>query len=87
MPDTGSHQRVHPDDARDLAGALESRLRRACEELSFLVSRGYAEGAALVLVAERHELTPPQRDAVMRAACSDHALRQIELWLLALRAR
>lgn len=43
-------------------------------ELSWLLSRGYAEASALKLVGDRHALTERQRMAVRRCACSDAAL-------------
>jgi hypothetical protein len=42
-------------------------------ELSWLLSRGYAEKSALKLVGDRHELTARQRKAVQRCACPDAA--------------
>ena len=44
-------------------------------ELSWLLSRGYAETASLKLVGDRHGLRTRQRMAVRRAACSDESLR------------
>jgi hypothetical protein len=46
---------------------------RRTAELSWLLSRGYADVSALKLVGDRHELTVRQRQAVSRCACSDAA--------------
>jgi len=48
-------------------------LRRAVGELSWLLSRGYAQKSAVKLVGDRYELRERQRLAVMRSACSDAA--------------
>ena len=50
-------------------------LRAAVADLSWLLSRGYAEPSALKLVGDRFQLTERQRIAVMRSACSDQALQ------------
>lgn len=49
-------------------------LREAVEEMSFLLTRDYADKAALKLVGDHHQLTQRQRRAVLRAACSDQSL-------------
>lgn len=49
-------------------------LRRAVEELSYLLTRSYGETAALKLVGDRYQLTARQRSAVLRGACADGAL-------------
>lgn len=43
-------------------------------ELSWLLSRGYAETSSLKIVGDRHSLLDRQRRAVMRCACGDDAL-------------
>jgi hypothetical protein len=53
------------------APARHAALRTATAELSWLLSRGYAQTAALKLVGDRHALRERQRAAVARAACSD----------------
>lgn len=73
MPDRRTHRGAHPEDARDFALDHEPVLSRAVEELSYLLTHGYAETAALKLVGDRHQLTVRQRSAVSRGACSDAA--------------
>lgn len=51
------------------------RLREACEDLCWLLSRGYADRSAGTLVGHRFALTERQRTAVRRCACSDEKLR------------
>ena len=46
-------------------------LRRAVEDLAWLLERGYASNAALKLVGDRFQLRERQRLAVMRGACTD----------------
>lgn len=50
-----------------------SRLRRATDDLCWLLNRGYAARSALELVGNRYELSVRQRSAVARCACSDEA--------------
>jgi len=49
-------------------------LRQAVTDLSWLLSRGYADKSALKLVGDRFQLNFRQRMAVMRCSCSDFAL-------------
>jgi hypothetical protein len=56
------------------APATWPRLRGAVEDLSWLLSRGYALPGALQVVGNRYELESRQRQAVTRSACSDAAL-------------
>jgi hypothetical protein len=51
-------------------------LRTATDELSWLIGRGYAPGAATKLVEDRHALTARQRKAVVRASCADEVRHQ-----------
>ncbi len=53
---------------------MEPVLRAAVSELSWLLSRGYAIGAASTLVGDRHALRARQRLAVQRCACADAAV-------------
>ncbi len=71
MPDRRRHRGRHPADAELFAPSALPTLRRAVEELSWLLSRGYSEPSALKLVGDRHELVARQRTAVGRAACGD----------------
>ncbi len=73
MPDRRRHRGAHPADERLFAGDWLPVLRRAVDELSWLLSRGYAERSALKLVGDRYGLRERQRIAVMRGACSDEA--------------
>lgn len=71
MPDRRQHRGPHPQDAELFAPALVPVLRAAVAELSWLLSRGYADVAAAKLVGDRHRLLQRQRIAVRRCACSD----------------
>ena len=74
MPDKRAHRGAHPQDARLFREELHPRLRRAVEELSWLLSRGYSEVAARTLVGDHHQLQKRQRKALGRMACSDQSL-------------
>lgn len=74
MPDKRVHRGPHPEDGKLFAPPAWPVLREAVADLSWLLSRGYAEKSALKLVGDRFSLTERQRMAVMRCACSDFAL-------------
>jgi hypothetical protein len=74
MPDRRSHRGAHPEDAALFAAANVPRLRDAVGDVSWLLTRGYAEPSALKVVGDRYALDARQRTAVMRCACSDDAL-------------
>ena len=71
MPDTRSHRGPHPQDAELFSAKCIQQLRAAVEELSWLLSHGYAPASSLKLVGDRHQLRERQRLLVARAACSD----------------
>lgn len=62
-----------PRDRELFAESRVSILRSAVADLSWLLTRGYSDRAALKLVGDRHALTERQRMAVSRSACSDAA--------------
>jgi len=74
VPDQRQHRGPNPRDAEAFAPELLPRLRAACADLCWLLSRGYAEKSAGTLVGDRHALTERQRIAVRRCACSDEQL-------------
>jgi hypothetical protein len=73
MPDHRAHRGPHPDDAALFAPDAIPRLRSAVSDLSWLLSRGYADPSAQKVVGDRYNLTIRQRTAVMRCACTDEA--------------
>src|SRR3954447_2491725 len=73
MPDHRAHRGPHPDDAELFAPEAVPRLRSAVADLSWLLSRGYADPSAQKVVGDRYNLTQRQRTAVMRCACTDEA--------------
>jgi len=73
VPDKRQHRGPHPTDVRLFAAGTLPALRRAVADLSWLLSRGYADASARKLVGDRYQLAQRQRLAVMRAACSDAA--------------
>ena len=74
MPDTRKHRGPHPADAELFGMPMHPVLREAVADLSWLLTRGYSDAAALKLVGDRFQLTQRQRLAVMRASCSDQSL-------------
>jgi len=59
------------DDEEAFGSGRLPELRRAVHDLSWLLTRGYSERAALTLVGDRFQLVSRQRLAVQRCACSD----------------
>jgi hypothetical protein len=53
---------------------MQSQLREAVADLSWLLSRCYADKSALKIVGDRYSLLERQRIAVMRCACSEASL-------------
>lgn len=73
MPDRRRHRGPHPKDAELFGQAAVGVLLGAVADLSWLLGRGYAVGAAVTLVGDRYQLRERQRQAVARCACSDAA--------------
>jgi hypothetical protein len=71
VPDRRTHRGPHPEDAGLFAADMHARLSQAVEDLSWLLSRGYAPDSSLKLVGDRHGLVARQRVAVARCSCSD----------------
>ena len=74
MPDTRKHRGPGPQDPVYFGAEKRADLKAAVADLSWLLSRGYAEASALKLVGDRHRLVERQRVAVLRSACTDAAL-------------
>lgn len=77
MPDSRTHRGAHPADRQLFGPEQLPRLRKACCDLSWLMTRRYASKSALKLVGDRYCLTERQRLAVSRCACSDQALKDM----------
>ncbi len=74
MPDSRKHRGPGPQDPVWFGPQAREALVSAVSDLSWLLSRGYAEASSLKLVGDRYRLTERQRLAVMRSACTDEAL-------------
>jgi hypothetical protein len=74
VPDTRKHRGPGPQDPEWFGPAARPALAAAVSDLSWLLSRGYAEPSSLKLVGDRYRLVERQRTAVLRSACSDEAL-------------
>ena len=74
MPERRRHRGPHPEDEGLFAPPRWEALRQAVHDLSWLLTRGYAEPSSLKLVGDRFDLRQRQRIAVNRAACSDQQL-------------
>ena len=74
MPHKPHHRGKHPEDTRLFSAAWIPILREAVADLSFLLSRGYAERAAQKVVGDHYQLDVRQRRAVLGASCAADAL-------------
>jgi len=74
VPDKRTHRGAHPQDDQLFDRQQQPVLQRAVGDMSWLLSKGYAEKSSLKLVGDRYSLPQRQRIAVMRSACSDEAL-------------
>jgi hypothetical protein len=74
VPEKHRHRGPDPEDAELFASSSWPGLRQATNDLSWLLSRGYAIGSAGELVGNRYALARRQRIAIARCACSDAAL-------------
>ncbi len=63
----------HPDDAQLFSAASLPILRRAAEEVSWLLGRGYSPETAIAAAGNHHQLALRQRVAVARSCSSDEA--------------
>ncbi len=78
MPDKRKHRGQHPNDIKLFAPPMILTLQKATSELSWLLSRRYADKASLKLVGDRYKLTDRQRRAIQGAACSDTAKLEVK---------
>lgn len=74
MPDKRKHRGPHPADAGLFGEQQRNALAAAVGDLSWLMSRGYANPSALKLVGDRYQLTERQRTAVIRSSCADASI-------------
>ncbi|RMG74682.1 MAG: DUF434 domain-containing protein [Bacteroidetes bacterium] len=67
------HRGQHGNDPRLFHDRWLPVLNQAVADLSWMLSRGYADNSALKLVGDRYRLNLRQRKAVGRASCSDQS--------------
>ena len=72
MPDKRTHRGPHPEDAALFTAGTLPILRQAVGDMSWLLSRGYADRSTLKIVGDRYRLTQRQRIVLMRTTCSDN---------------
>ena len=63
LPENGRHRGAHPQDRELFSGSCCAVLRQATADLSWLLSRGYAQTGSLQLVGDRYSLRERQRNA------------------------
>jgi hypothetical protein len=68
------HRGANPQDLKCFAAEHLDTLKTAVNELSWLISRGYAMGASNELVGDHHQLSSRQRLALARVVCSDEQI-------------
>lgn len=70
------HRGKHPGDLELFSQKNINKLKNAVDDLSMLLSKGYALKSTMKLVGDRYDLIRRQRFAVERSACSDSALKK-----------
>jgi len=75
VPRQQGHRGKHPRDRELFGPKWVPLLRDAVHDMSFLLTRRYAEDPALKLVGDHYQLTTRHRRAVLRAACSDRSFQ------------
>lgn len=75
MPNKQKHRGAQTNDKRLFRKRDIPLLRDAVADLSWLLSKGYAEKSAKKVVGDRYKLRERQRKAVQRAACADASLK------------
>lgn len=65
------HHGSHPEDARLFGAEAVPVLRRAAEEVVWLLGRGYPMTSAVTTVGNHHQLDVRQRVALSRSCCSE----------------
>lgn len=76
MPDRREHRGPHPEDHRLFAPEASPVLRRATEDLGWLLARGYSGDAAITLVGDHFQLDRRQRVALRRSTSADPEARK-----------
>jgi hypothetical protein len=90
MPDTRTHRGPHPSDPDLFRAAALPTLREAMADYCWLLTRCYANDAALKLVGDHFQLAARQRMALVRGGCSNlvsERRRALRVELEALRGR
>lgn len=75
MSDSRSNRGPHPQDTELFAPERVAVMRGAAEDLSWLLSRGYARASSLKLVGDRYDLRERQRVALGRAVAGDREVK------------
>jgi hypothetical protein len=73
MPNNQRHRGQHSDDIKNFNEKWVAILQKAVNDLSFLLSNGYAEKSSLKLVGDRYRLNARQRQALLRGSCAAQA--------------
>jgi hypothetical protein len=76
VPDRRKHRGQHPADRELFREEAWPILRQAVADLSWLLTRGYSDNAALKLVGDRFELRERQRKAVLQSSCPEQSLER-----------
>lgn len=71
---TKRHRGANPKDIKCFAPKQLDKLKTALNDLSWLLSRGYAMNASCELVGDHYQLTSRQRMAIARVVCADEQI-------------
>ena len=76
MPNKQKHRGMNSRDFGLFSNKYISKLKQGTEDLSWLISRGYSNKAALALVGDRYQLHLRQRHSIQRASCARNSLEK-----------
>lgn len=73
MPHRQKHRGQQSNDPMWFGNDWLVIINEAVEDFSYLLTRGYSDKSSLKIVGDRYKLHRRQRQALLRASCSDHA--------------
>lgn len=74
MPNKQKHRGLHSLDLQLFSEKWVETMREAVKDVVYLLNRGFAENSVLKIVGDRYRLQKRQRQALMRAVCTDEIL-------------
>lgn len=73
MPHQQKHRGLHSLDLELFNEKWVKIMQEALQDMTYLLNRGFAENSSLKIVGDRYRLQKRQRQALMRAVCTDES--------------